>query len=195
MLIAASDTITINGSLHANGGAGENYDGWGAYNGSGGAIRLVADQILGSGSVYAYSGGYPGRIRLEANTTSSTLNLDPTTVPVSPLPLTIWPPANAPTVRVISVAGQTAPSDPHASLNSGGADLTLAKTNAVAILLQTSNFPTNGTVNVHITLLHSSPAILQADLVSGDSAQATWQVTTKLPVNEHTVIQARAVSN
>jgi hypothetical protein len=120
--------------------------------------------------------------------------LNPPTVAVLPTPLVIWPASNAPTVRVVSVAGQSAPLDPKAAMLSTGDDLTLANTNSVAIVLQTSNFPTNGTVNVYIKPRNSSQAILPASFVSGDTNLATWQLTTTLPVS-HTVIQARAVSN
>lgn len=187
ILMAASGTITVNGSCHANGG---DYN----YPGSGGAIRLVADQISGGGAIAASSQSKPGRLRLEANTASPSLALNPPTAVVSPNPVKLWPDANAPTVKVISVAGQSAPLDPKAEISPTGADLTIANSSAVAIVLQTANFPTNGTVNVYIKPRNAAQSILQASYVSGTTNAATWQVSTTLPVN-HTVIQARAVAN
>ena len=164
--------------------------------GSGGGIRLIAGQLLGSGAISAIgqsTGINDGRIRLEAtNTTGLNLNLNPPTIVFSPFPFTIWPATNAPTVQVISVAAQSAPADPKAAMSASGADLAIANLNPITILLQTSNFPTNGTVNVYIKPLISPQQVLTASFVSGNSNAATWQVTTTLGLN-HTVIQARAV--
>jgi hypothetical protein len=192
ILIAASGTITVNGSCHANGGYGINTD-----PGSGGAVRLIANQILGIGLIHATgdpSAGSPGRVRLEANTASTSLDVDPPTAAVAPTPLVIWPATNAPTVQVVSVATLAAPADPKAAMSAGGDDLTLATTNTVAIMLQTANFPITGTVNVYIKPRNAAQSILQASYVSGDNNSATWQLNTILPLS-HTVIQARAVAN
>ena len=194
ILIAASSTISVSGTgtISADGGQGPN-----TWAGSGGAIRLVAGQITGSGRIEAVvmygQGGYSGRIRLEANAASGSLNLDPPVIAVPPTPLIIWPDTNAPTVKVVSVASLVAPADPKAAMTSNGDDLTIANTNAVAILLQTSNFPTNGTVNVYIQPRNAAQSILQASFVSGNTNLANWQLTTILPVS-HTIIQARAVA-
>ena len=71
ILIAVTGTITVNGYCHADGGA--TY--WNSnIGGSGGAIRLVANQIAGNGTLEALGAtGGPtsaGRIRLEANSFS-----------------------------------------------------------------------------------------------------------------------------
>ena len=84
------------------------------------------------------------------------------------------------------------------SPNTGADDLAIATTSAVNIILQTRNFPTNGTVNVYIKPRNSAQSILTASYVSGNTNQATWQVSTVLPYptasQGHTVIQARAVA-
>lgn len=205
LLIAASGTITVNGYCHANGGNG-NACSYGngvidSFNGSGGAIRMIANQILGVGKIEAAGGNslesgntsYPGRIRLEANTTSGTLTLNPSTSAVLPSPLVIFPGPTAPTVQVLSVFSIAAPADPKASISGSGDDITIAQTNAVAIQLQTANFPTNGTVNVYLKPLTGPQSILQASFVSGNTNLATWQLNTILPVS-HGIIQARAVA-
>lgn len=151
----------------------------------------MANQILGSGTIQA-AFFHSGRIRLEANTVSADLNINPPTIASVPVPLVIWPASDAPTVQVISVASQSAPADPKAAMSANGADLAIANLNPITILLQTSNFPTNGTVNVYIKPRNAGQSILQASFVSGNSNAATWQVTTTLGLN-HTVIQARAV--
>jgi hypothetical protein len=193
ILIASSGTINISGSLHAN---SVNYFG------AGGAVRLVAGQLTGNGSISVqYGNGDAGRIRLEATNTaglnfSLTPSVNPLSILASPFPLTIWPATNAPIVQVTTIsnvnANLTAPVDPKASLGAGQDDLAIATTAAVTIGLQTSNFPTNGTVNVYIKSLSAGQTVLPASFVSGNSNSANWQLVTTLPVN-HTVIQARAV--
>src|ERR1039458_6873898 len=194
ILIASSGTISINGSVHANGAA---YQGVG---GAGGAIRLISGQLTDNGSISA-GGPYPGRIRLEAtNTAGLNIGLNPSVNPLtilaSPFPLTIWPATNAPMVQVMTIsnvnANLTAPADPKASLAASQDDLAIATTAAVTIGLQTSNFPINGTVNVYIKSLSAGQTVLPANCISGNSNSANWQLVTILPVN-HTVIQARAV--
>jgi hypothetical protein len=202
ILIASGGQITVNGYCHANGGGNPTL----VAGGSGGALRLVANQILGSGLLAALGGnsGWPagnGRIRLEANSVANGITVNPSTVGVAPAnPPVIFPTTNAPTVTVLSVAGLAAPADPKAimSPNTGADDLAIAATSAVTIQLQTMNFPTNGTVNVYIKPLYSAQSILPAAFVSGNTNQAIWQVSTVLPYptasQGHTVIQARAVA-
>jgi hypothetical protein len=191
ILIAASGSITVGASGTISADSLNNHNG---YPGSGGAVRLVANQIVGNGRIEAISAAYVGRIRLEANTVSGALSLNPPTVAVSPTPLIIWPDTNVPTVKIVSVASLSAPSDPKAAMAASGDDLTIAKNDAVAIVLQTANFPTNGLVNVYIKPRNSPQSTLTASFVSGTTNLATWQLTTILPVS-HTVIQARAISN
>ena len=191
ILIAAANTITINGSLHANGGSGGN-----AWNGSAGAIRLVANQVLGNGVIDAtfYRNG---RIRVEANTASGALNVTPPTLVVTPVPVVLWPETNAPSVRIVSVSGQAGPDDPQAKLLLSGSDVAMSSNGPVAIVLQSSNFPTNGTVTVFVKPRNGGGGLqylYNAKLVSGNSNVATWQVTTNVPVGRN-VLQVRAVSN
>jgi len=94
ILIAVTRTITVNGYCHADGGgAGYTWDG------SGGAIRLVANQITGTGTLEALGGyGAPtsvGRIRLEANSFSGGITVNPPGPGVTPSnPATIFPATN-----------------------------------------------------------------------------------------------------
>lgn len=190
ILVAAGSVISISGYITANGGDGPN-----AYGGSGGAIRLVADQLLGNGYVRALSGqgDQPGRIRIEANTFSQNLSMNPLAQPVSPTPVVIWPATNAPTVRVVSVSGIQSPNDPRTVLENNPADLSISSTNAVTILVETQNFPTNGTVRVFVKPRHGLDSIYQASFVSSTNNAATWQVQQSLPLG-YCILQARAVA-
>jgi len=184
ILIAATGTITVNGLCVANGGGYA----------SGGAIRLVANQITGVGSIYAMP---DGRIRLEANLPDGGISTGPVTQMVTPSsPATIFPAATAATVTVLNIAGLPAPANPESSmsLGTGEADVTVASTAEVTIQLQTKNFPTTGTVTVYIKPRNTSQTTLTATYVSGDSNSALWQVNTTLVYPMFTVIQARATN-
>lgn len=200
ILIAASGTITVNGNCHANGGNAY-YGG-----GSGGGIRLLANQVLGSGTIQAVSNGTggsaggPGTIRLESAQTASTqFSMNPSTIAVQPdVPPIVFPAPNAPTVTIWSVAGQAPPADPKAAMSSAGNDdLTIITTNNVTIQVRTTNFPTNGsTVNVYIKPRNAFQTVLTTtNPVSGDTNAAIWEVSAFLnyQINQgHTIIQARA---
>jgi hypothetical protein len=188
ILIAAANNITVNGLFSANAGSSSS-----RYRGSGGAIRLIANQILGNGRLEAVSETYPGRIRIEANSTSASLTANPVTGTASPTPLVIWPAPTAPTVQVISVGGLSAPLDPKASLTGPSSDVTINTTNIVTIVLQSANFPTNGTVNVYVKPRNAAQSIIPATYVSGNTTLANWQVTTTM-LPAYSIIQARAVA-
>ena len=188
ILLAATGSLNVTGSILANGGLGP------GGHGSGGAVRIVADQIQGAGRIEATSNwGGPGRIRLEGNTVSRTLSLNPPTIGVPPSPVIIWPPAEAPTVRVVSIAGLAVPAEPKAQLDNNGADLIVTSTGPLTITLETRSFPTSGTLNVFIKPLHGVQVIHEAAAIEGDAALATWQVTAEAPLG-HFIVQARAVT-
>ena len=84
ILIACQNTLSVTGTVRANGGSRSFHSG----GGSGGGIRMVADTLSGSGAVQAnggsgwsYHGGL-GRLRLERATNSSdyTITPDPSVV-------------------------------------------------------------------------------------------------------------------
>ncbi len=189
ILVAASGTITVNqGRISARGGPGAGN----GNSGSGGAIRLIANQVLGSGSVDAI-GANSGRIRIEANSASGSLQATPITQAVSPTPVVLWPEINSPTVRVVSVSGQVAPLDPRVVLENNPADVNIANTNSTTVILETKNFPTNGTVNIFVKPRNAAQTTYQATWVSGTTNTATWQVQ-HLFLPGYAVIQARAVA-
>jgi hypothetical protein len=197
ILIAAVSNITVNGYCAADGGSGGNS---GGKSGSGGAIRLVANQIVGSGQIEAGGSDY-GRIRLEYLVSASgslVINNPPAVALQITNPPVIFPTANAPAVSVIGIvqSGVTnaVPLEPTAAMNSSGNDdLVLVTTNRVTVQLRTLNFPTNGTVTVFINPRYASQTYQNATLVGGNTNSALWQVTNvNLMYPAHTVIQARA---
>ncbi len=198
--IAAGQTITVQGAIDVRGG------GAAGIAGSSGAIRLVANQVVGNGELRAAGNtpwtnsnsgtSYqwvtpPGRIRIEANSLAPSLQIAPETIGVPPAnPPVIWPAANAPTAKVISVDSVGAPADPHAPLVAG-ADVAIQNSNQVNIQIQTNNFPIEGVVLLNVTPKFGIRTTLNATRISGDITQAIWRVQTTLPQGFVT-LQARA---
>lgn len=154
ILIASSTSITLaSGSIiSVRGGNNTIYASGGGYGGSGGAIRLIANTISGSGTLRAEGGasGSRGFIRAEAfNLNSFTAQGVPAAILGLPNPVQI---ANAPQLRIVSVAGITAPTNPVGSL-SGAADITLPATqpNPVQVVLEAMNLPSNLSANIKLT--------------------------------------------
>jgi len=92
ILIASSKSIVINGAITANGGGG-----------TGGAIRLVANSISGTGELYATPNG---RIRLEAPNGTEDIKLTsfPNASIGRPGPIFM---ENQPTLKIIEINSET----------------------------------------------------------------------------------------
>jgi hypothetical protein len=190
ILIASSVAINVNGGINVSGGQGG--CGGGGTNsgggGSGGAIRLVAPVFAttsGPGGIIradpgpgcvagAFNGSY-GRIRLEAFQRSYFGTLSP--APSVGSPGSLFPPASAPAVRIVSIAGVTVPANPTASFVAP--DVTLDNTTTATIQLAGSKVPV-GTI-VHLTLTPETGAIVNVDSTplagTFDSSTATASVT------------------
>jgi hypothetical protein len=184
ILIAATGTITINGSIHAE-----------AFYGSGGAIRLIADSLKGTGLIYAYrkSAGGDGRINIETNHTDATLVIAP--VPVTgyaPEPVTLWPSASAPSTRIVSIGGIPISTDPHASFNSA-ADATpnITPGQSLDVVIETKNVVTTSKVNLRVGPLKANGSVIPATLVSGNATSATWKATIPAAAPGTNVVQVR----
>ena len=141
LLIASSTSITINGTISADGG-NQTAEQFPTTGGSGGAIRLVAPLITGSGATLTAKGGTAsggvssgadGQLRLEAfvNDLRGFTNGTPLSIGK---PFKLFLPADpGPSVRIISAGGQAVQTGasgdvdiPKAQLNiSGPATLTI----------------------------------------------------------------------
>lgn len=189
ILIASTTSIEVNGSVSANGGGG----GWSA-SGSGGAIRLIADTVQGSGSLRAIEGvdgvvGGAGRIRIEAD--SNTLaDLAPSPSIDQPgATAELWPDATYPTVRathfeLVGVGPVTIPDDPLARLNYPLADRSFETDDPVTLYIETTNVPVpvgdpliDWTVTVLVTPLSGLDVEIPAVYQSGDAALSVWSAT------------------
>jgi hypothetical protein len=187
-LIASKESITLSGRIHANSIF------QGAWGGGSGAIRLIANRIAGSGELNVAGNANPGRIRVETPTYLGNLAMFPPTLVVPPdSPPLIWPRTNSAEARVVSVAGKPAPLDPRANLSPGSVDISIQDDQLVEIVIETKNLDVeNSTVTARVTPRIGGAFIVPASYSSGNTAQATWIATTKIPQG-FAAIQARGV--
>ncbi|WP_126455871.1 hypothetical protein [Sulfuriflexus mobilis] len=194
ILIAASGTVNIAGTIRANGGNGASIGGGGSGGaggaGSGGAIRIIATSITGNGAVTAAgaaqgisvingaSNGGPGgsgRIRFEADNYTRTAATTPAFSFAAPQEVFI---AGLPALRITTVAGVAAPATP-----TGNADITLPQTtaNPVTVEFATSGVPVGNTVTLSVTPASGSNTSVVSTALTGTVDNATANVSVTLP--------------
>jgi hypothetical protein len=182
ILIAVSGVLDNAGSIFSATAQGSG--------GSGGAVRIIASQVTGSGEINCL---LDGRVRIEANTLATSLRTSPETIRVSPAtPPLIWAPEAAPTVSIVAVSTNATPADPTAPLVSN-ADVAIEINAATTITLETRNFPIEGVVEVRATQKWGGASWIRAWYVSGDQATAQWRATNTF-VKGYTTLQARATA-
>jgi hypothetical protein len=212
ILIASNRSIYLSGALWAKGGASDRYfvnPSWyySGGGGSGGGIRLVANTVVGTASGLVASGalaagfgndGGGGRIRMEANSINLTGSSDPIYTSLAPLDndtAVIWPPSDAPAVRVTTVAGVPVPADASGTLNPPGGMAT-STTGQAEVLCEATNVPTTGwKVTVRVVLKSGAQFSVDATLQGGSLALSTWRalLPQSLPASDVVVVQARAM--
>jgi len=152
-----------------------------AVSGTGGMIRVVAPVVDGGGVLQArgLGNGALGKLRVEANT----VDLAPSTPGYSYAPIgksfVFLRESVTPSVRVVSVGGVSAPSDPSAQFVQP-ADLVVGAP-VVEVLVECRNVPTNATVKVHFrTAQGDAISTVTATLQSGDATLSTWSASGSL---------------
>lgn len=175
ILIAATGTITVNGAITANAQRG-----WYVGNdGSGGAIRLAADTIAGTGQLRALGNAYggDGRIRLEPNTTAApSLSVDPSPSAGRPAtPVLLWPPDDAPSARIVSVGGELVPADARSQFGAAADVLPDTATATIPVIIATRKVATDSVVHLRIASLNGPPTTVTAIFQSGNMSAATWR--------------------
>lgn len=191
LLVATGGSILLNGLIDCEGGSGGGS--FSDYSGSGGAIRLIGSDVSGSGALSAIGGvdADVGRIRIEANSLSTELQIAPETVAVTPVEFPIlFPPDDALTVQILTVDGKDAPSDPTAPL-AGTSDVAIQENGVVQVVLETTNFPTSGVVEVRAAPKFSDAAWVTASFSDGDFLSARWVANITFRPG-FTALQARA---
>ena len=210
MLIASARTLTISGSIHANGGSTYSASTEAAA-GSGGGLRLVAESLVGSGLIQTLGGVGPswnngsqygglGRIRIERSTNTFNGTIAPTGPSVEELspgatPV-IWLPTNGPTVRIVSIGGKSAPADPRAEFGAFGADVVLPQITNVTVVVETTVAESDSTVSVRATPRSngnfSERIASLTQVVSEDPKVIRW--TANVPVSDgYAAIQVKVV--
>jgi len=191
ILIVAQGKIVVNGQIQANGASG----GLGGGGGSGGAIRLIAPIINGTGTLSAIGAdvgdrdGGSGRIRLESFNLALTDTGSPEAsrgVPDNPLKL--FPDASTPSIRAVTLAGISVPSDPRPLAN----DVSIEQAGTYALNIQANNVPTDSTVEVYVTPRTGQDQTVAATLTGGNLASSTWTAQLQLKEGSST-IQVRAI--
>jgi hypothetical protein len=206
-VIASSTQITISGAVTANGGKGGMLGANCSFNtvagsGSGGAIRLVASQILGAGTLQATPGIQPscfynflnsGRIRVEANTLSFTGTSTPGFSPGAPTGVTVAsvpPLISAPSLRIASIADVAMPPVPIGSATMPDVTLPVGTGNLVPVVLTANNIPvpTLFTVQVHLPTTSNPMVTVTSGASSGSFASSTATANVTLTPSQVSVL-------
>jgi hypothetical protein len=179
LLIASSRDITLSGFITAKGG-NYIYDSSGSIDdysgrGSGGAVKLVADRLLGAGTIDVRGGGdstgnQQGRIRLEgferpmANNPHS---ISPSSsTPVTTNYSTFM--TTQPTLTITQVAGEAVTQPP--SGNTGSPDVIFSAGGSINIVVEGTNIPDGTPIKVRVTFTGGSvilPTVGEATILSG----------------------------
>jgi hypothetical protein len=204
ILIASSGTLTVSGSVLADGGQGACVGVTGGRNGggggSGGGIRLVATTVAGGGTIRASGGagttgcptngggGGAGRVRLEAaNNFFTGPATGISTGPPGPIAV-----AGLPTITIVSVDGIDAPVTPMGSLNAfPDVILSPVVSNPVIVNLQAMNIPVGTVLQVTVTPQSGSRTTVTSTALSGTFASSTASAMVTLPLGV-SVIRAAA---
>lgn len=159
--------------------------------GAGGVVRLVAPTI--SLPTISATGGVNGRIRLEGDSITV-----PNTLPAysgAPLPsnFVFLRHALTPSIRVVSIGGVSAPSDPTGQFASP-TDVVVPNPQ-VQIVLECKNVPSNATVQVELrSATNTNFTTVNATFESGNLEQSTWIATGNLGTSlGYATVMARAV--
>lgn len=207
LIASGSGPIVLNGTINCSGG--DTFALTDMPMGSGGAIRLIASNVSGNGTLDCKPGDWlksgpddenfntvnrsEGRIRIETPSLSPDITMFPETVAVPPTnPVLLFPPANAPTVRITSIGGIAVPEDPTAPLQATS-DVAIENNDPVKVILETRNFPLEGVVQLRVGRKFGSAFWVNATLVGGTINQATWEVEQTF-TDGFSALQARATA-
>lgn len=201
ILIFASGTITVNGTITARGIGNVHAGG-----GSGGVIRLVADTIAGTGVLNVEGGdsrsgqpqdyGGAGFIRTEALRFGGALNALPeASTAVLVEPAVLWPPENAPRTRIVSVGGASVSRDPRAQLGAAPADVEISPASSRKIVVETQNVPATAVVTVFVIPVTGSRTELTAiNPIPAAGTTLLWEATLPAELIGRAALQARAIA-
>lgn len=205
LLIACEGTLTINGQIQCVGGhalASSNNTG-----GSGGAIRLVASHISGSGALRAQNGNSAccragvssvGRVRVEAADTTGWNENSTPTVSMRILgngeTAQIWAPSGSPEIEIasIGIAALPAGQDPRSDTGFANTDLRLDTVASQTITIRTKNVPQSWVVYVRAVRLGGADIVQTAIFDHAEAEYSYWRINAFDVPPGVSVFQARA---
>jgi hypothetical protein len=190
-LIAASQSIQINGSITANGGQSAINHYYYSYcytsgGGSGGAIRLVATSLAGSGYISAAGGadshrvGGQGRIRFDVLGNNFggqivgvfTQGFQPIIIPVA---------GQGVQLSIASVAGASVSANPSGQIVSPDTIISGQQANPIPIVVNCSNLPLNTLITVIVKPASGSSVSAVGYNNTGTLASSTATVLLNMP--------------
>ena len=197
LLIAASGTITLNGWVAANGGgAGNRRCDYPSYDyccagggGSGGAIRLVASRISGTGGAGASggnggccgaTGGGLGRVRFDAFANELnggivgvfTQGYQPIIIPTA---------GQGAQLTVTSVGGVPVSASPTGALSTPDAVLAAQQNNPIPIVVHCSNIPLNTQITVSVKPANGAAVSATGYNNTGTLSSSTATISINIP--------------
>jgi|Deesub1362B_J571_1020462.scaffolds.fasta_scaffold00175_2 hypothetical protein len=200
IVIASSSTITISGTLTANGGKGAMLCSGGG-GGSGGAIRLIADKIIINGNIKAVGGkgasapyknaggnGGQGRIRIEAYSLQMTTQTVPQFIAGRPSSVFV---AEVPELRIVEVAGVAVPQNPTGRFGTPDVTLPLGTQNPVPVKIVASKIPTGTVVKLTSTPEHG-PVETATGTLTGTFDSSSVTIDINLSTEYQCILTAEA---
>ena len=149
-------SITVTGTITANGGAGHYNGGQPPGSGAGGGIRLVAPSIAGTGTITAAGGsatttcsGADGIVRLESFSATFTGSAGGTLYLATPVNLFLPASTAQPSIMVTSIGGVPVPPNPLGNFTVP--DVVLNSSSPLTVNIQAANIPAGTTPTVYFT--------------------------------------------
>ncbi len=181
ILIASSRDITLNGTIFARGGD-YIYDSSGTVDdysghGSGGGVKLVADRLLGFGTINVRGGGNTGtnaegRIRLEGferQLEGNAHSRQPSTsTPVTENYATFM--TTQPSLSITQVAGEAVTQPP--SGNTGTPDVVFSNGGTINVLVEGTNVPDGTVITVRVSFAGGAVNLPSAGQVTMNAGSA-----------------------
>lgn len=184
-MIASSTNIRVDGAILARGGS---FFDWPSGMGSGGAIRLIANEIAGGGTLDA-SGGFNsstqqrgglGRVRLDA------IQLNYSGIVTATFTQGFQPiisPANGQTTQLIitSVGGVSVSTSPSGQIATPDAVLSAQQNNPIPIVVHCSNIPLNTQITVSVKPANGAAVSATGLNSTGTLSSSTATVLINIP--------------
>src|SRR6218665_2404741 len=149
--------------------------------GAGGGCRSGRGEYCGWDGTSGQYGGSAGRIPLEADAITFSGTSRPAYAADRPGPVFI---AQAPSLRISSIAGQAVPEHP-----TGHADVSLpaSTTGPVEVVFATTNVPVGNTIQLRIAPAYGAVIEALSPAIGGTAAAGTAQVSVTLPAGPSTL--------